>query len=274
MQRAGSSESRLRGFGFKDKIGIVELHLWCFLLADKYPQLAHPPLREALVDIKVRDELPNEWVENLANVEFEGFETSQRIKVGTVKFEIPGDRPPSAAASAQVLGRRYDQTDGERVLQVRRNGMTLSILKNYQKWEALRAAAQGLWGSYLRIAGAVHVDRLAVRYINAIEMRLGDDCDKYLTAAPQIPRKLPQILNNFIQRVEVPFDERAVAIITQTLGPPIESKGSAILDIDVFCSCSLEGNSPEIWLRLDDLRDIANDVFFSSITQEVLESYL
>ena len=127
---------------------------------------------------------------------------------------------------------------------------------------------------YLEISGPVNVDRLAVRYINAIEMNLGEDYDRYLTAGPSIPPELPQIVNNFIQRVEIPFEtEGATAIITQTLGGPAAGKSSAILDIDVFCLCSLEGASGELWPRLDNLRNIANRIFFSSVTPEVIKSY-
>jgi uncharacterized protein (TIGR04255 family) len=249
-------------------------------LTDKYPQLSRPPLREALVDIKLQNVLSAEWVKSLEQNGFEGFDSSQPIKESGFKFELPHvDKPAHAVViSDQTSGRRYDRNDGTRVLQVRRDGMTLSILKNYTNWEALKDAAHALWGRFLQISGPVHVGRLAVRYINAIEMIPGDDYDKYLTAAPRIADGLPQIVNNFIQRVEIPFlNEEAIAIITQTLGGPASDssgKFSAIIDIDVFCWCSLEGTSDDVWLRLDNLRDIANRVFFSSITKRVLESYL
>jgi uncharacterized protein (TIGR04255 family) len=250
----------------------------CSPLAEKYPQLARPPLREALVDIKLRDPLPAEWLKTLEHMSFSGFDSSHTIRQGGFKFMVPPDSGPATAVveSDEMLGLRYDRNDGTRMLQARRNGMTFSILKGYTHWEALRDSTRGMWAKYLEVAGHVHVDRLAVRYINAIEIAPGDDCDDYLTAAPRIPDGLPQVLNNFIQRVAVPFeDEGAVAIVTQTLGPPPEgpAKNSAILDIDVFSQCSLEGSSTEVWLRLDNLRDIANRIFFSSVTKQVLESY-
>jgi uncharacterized protein (TIGR04255 family) len=215
-------------------------------------------------------------MERLENANFGGFTNPQPMKEGAFRFELPTDQPARASVdSEQQLGRRYDSKDEARVLQVRRNGMTLSILKNYTNWEALRDSARASWERYLEISGSVDVDRLAVRYINAIEMPVGDDYDKYLTTGPRIPRDLPQIVNNFIQRVEIPFTkEEATAIITQTLGQPVGSKGSAILDIDVFCQCSLKGASPDVWSRLDNLRNIANGVFFSSVAPEVIKSYL
>lgn len=249
-------------------------------LTDKYPQLARPPLREALIDIRLRDRLPEDWGKRLESVQFRDFKVTHPLKEGGFRFEIPRDDAPASAKvlSAETLGYRYDRTNGTQTLLVRRNGMSLSILKNYTTWEALKEAANDLWTEYLRLSGSVQVDRLAVRYINAIEMTVSDDTDEYLTAGPRIPEKLPQILNSFFQRVEIPFlKEKATAIITQASGdrpPEGSSNREAILDIDVFCSGTFDGASPGIWITLDNLRDIANRSFFSSITKQVLDSYL
>jgi uncharacterized protein (TIGR04255 family) len=242
-----------------------------------FPQLNRPPLREALVDIRLRETLPLNWLAKLENADFDGFANPQPMKQGAFKFEMPKDQPSRATvASEQLWGQRYDRNNGAEVLQMTRQGMTLSILKDYTKWEVLRDKARATWEKYIQISGPVGVSRLAVRYINGIDMPLGQDYDLYLTAAPKVPTELPQIVNNFIQRVEVPFEkEAATAIITQTLGNPTEvNKGIAILDIDVFSNYHLEGASTEIWSVLDGLRVIANTIFFSSITKKLLESYL
>lgn len=249
-------------------------------MTEKYPQLARPPLREALIDIKLRDRLPVDWGKRLESVQFKGFQVSHPLKEGSFRFEIPPDHAPASAkvVSDETLGYRYDRADATQALLVRRNGMTLSILKNYTTWEALKEATYNLWVEYLRLSGLVQVERLAVRYINAIELLPGGDTDEYLTAGPRIPKELPQMLDRFLQRIEIPFlKEKATAIITQASGDrPAEgmSNREAILDIDVFCSGSFEGASPGIWITLDNLRDIANRIFFSSITRRMLDSFL
>jgi len=262
--------------GSKATIGAYRNALERSLPEMTFPQLTHPPLREALVDIRLRDELPLTWMEKLENLDFDGFVYVHPMKHGQFKFEISRDQPARAEVTAdQPLGRRYDKKDGTQVLQVRRNGMTLSILKNYTNWDALRDAARDKWNKYLDISGPVGVSRLALRYINGIEMPFGVDYDDYLTAGPRIPGPLPQMVNNFIQRVEVPFEkDNATAIITQALEMPVADKRAAVLDIDVFSLCSLGGTSSEVWSVLERLRIIANDIFFSSVTKKVIESYL
>jgi len=241
-----------------------------------FPRLSRAPLREALVDIRLREQLPLDWVEKVNRMEFHGFESSEPMNQGSFRFEVPRDTPARASVtSVQPFGRRYDRSDGSRVLQVTRNGVTLSILKDYTNWDVLRAAAADAWNQFLDSSGPVGISRLAVRYVNGIALPLGKDYDEYLTAGPRVPPALPQIVNNFIQRVEVPFaSDEAVAIITQTLGPSAAGMGDAVLDIDVYALRLLDGSSQEVWSVLDRLRIIANDIFFSSITEKLLESYL
>jgi len=83
-----------------------------------------------------------------------------------------------------------------------------------------------------------------------------------------VPKLAPPVVTSFIQRILVPFEQdSATAIFTQTLEMP----GPAVLDIDVFTECSIEGTSADIWSRLEKLRGIANRIFFSSLTEKVIE---
>ena len=169
------------------------------------------------------------------------------------------------------MGWRYDKDDSSEVVQLRRNGFTYSILKNYPGWSVLKESANREWRNYLAVSGPVNVSRLAVRYVNSVNIPLGADYDEYLTTGPRVPKSVPSIVASFLQRVLVPFEEdAATAIFTQTLEMPATA---VVLDIDVFAECSLDGESVDIWSRLENLRSIADRIFFSSLTEKVLESY-
>jgi uncharacterized protein (TIGR04255 family) len=235
----------------------------------KFPKLTRPPLSEALVDIRLREELPASVLAKFQAPK--GFPVAKEMRHGQFQFKMDKDKPALAEVLAEgALGWRYERDDGSEVLQLRRNGLTYSILKNYPGWDVLREAARDAWREFLAASGPVNVSRLAVRYINAINIPLGADYDEYLTTGPRVPKSVPPIVTSFMQRVLVPFEEdTATAIITQTLEVP----APAVLDIDVFTECSLEGASVDIWSRLEKLRGIADRIFFSSLTEKVLESY-
>lgn len=237
----------------------------------EFPKLTRSPLREALLDIQLREELPASILSEFKAPK--GFPVAKQMRQGQFQFKMDKDQPALAEVLAEgALGWRYETDDGSAVVQLRRNGITYSILKNYPGWNVLREAARDVWGEFLSISGTVNVSRLAARYINAISIPLGADYDEYLTTAPRVPKPIPQIVNSFMQRVLIPFEEDAAnAIITQTLEMPAPF---AVLDIDVFTVCSLPGGADDIWPKLDKLRNIADRIFFSSLSEKVIESYL
>ena len=234
------------------------------------PKLTRPPLREALVDIRLREELPASVLPKFQAPK--GFPVTKEMRLGQFQLKVAKDEPIRAEVLNEgALGRRFEREDGSEIVQLRRNGLTYSILKNYPGWEVLSEAAHDAWRDFLVVSGPVNVSRLAVRYINAINIPLGADYDEYLTTGPRVPKAVPPIVTSFMQRVLVPFEEDlATAIFTQTLEMP----GPAILDIDVFTECSFEGTSADIWSRLEKLRGIANRIFFSSLTEKVIESFI
>ena len=222
------------------------------------------------MDVRLREELPASVLPKFRAPK--GFPIAKEMRHGQFQVKVDKDMPIRAEVLSEgALGRRYEREDGSEVVQLRRNGVTYSILKNYPGWDVLRNEAHDVWEDFLVISGPVNVSRLAVRYLNAINIPLGADYDEYLTTGPRVPKSVPPIVTSFIQRVLVPFaEDSATAIITQTLEVP----APAVLDIEVFTECSLEGASADIWSRLDKLRNIADRIFFSSLTEKVLKSYL
>ena len=237
----------------------------------EYPNLSRPPLREAVIDIRLSSPLPPDFAEKLRMKNFGAFSRIGDVKVGGFQFQVPEDKPAQAkVTSEQVLGGRFENTDQSQVVLARRDGMTFSVLKNYRDWEHIRDDGRELWRRFLDLSGPAQVGRVALRYINVIDIPQGEDFDNYLTAAPQVPNGLPQLLGNFFQRIEVPFsDQNAIAVITQTLEPP----AAVVLDIDVINQDQMDAASSDVWDKLEVLRVIKNRIFFSSVTARTVESY-
>lgn len=238
-------------------------------------QLAHPPIREALIDIQLANELPLPFAELLQNKTMAGYEKKQPVKVGQVRVDL-GLEAMQTQGTQELFGWRFEPPDGSRVVQLRRNGVGVSVIKSYRDWQNIKATAREIWERYIEWADRPAVNRLATRYINVLELPLAHiDFDDYLTGAPRIPEGLPQMLNYFLERLEIPFDPPVIAIVTQALEPPTQTHVPVILDIDVQASLAepLPSDSPKIWNILDQLRTIKNSVFFSWVTERALEPY-
>jgi len=132
-----------------------------------------------------------------------------------------------------------------------------------------------LWEIYVDAAKPRQVSRVAVRYINQMQLPAVKDLGEYLTAPPQLPEPIPQTVRDFLTRVNVRDDRRnASAVIVQALEPQIDPKTiSLLLDIDAFREMNEKSDDPGLVLVFEHLRELKNDIFFASITEKIVEKY-
>ena len=247
-----------------------------------YPTLSKPPIKEALIDIrvklstgfdvyhlntldeKVRDTYPMKREQTLSQVEFEykpGAESSQHRQ----------------SVATKPTGFRYLSQSKDKIFQARLDGFTFNKLPQYTTWEELRDEAKRLWLLYKEVASPEVITRVALRYINNLNIPapIRDFAD-YLAAPPVMPEDLPQGLNSFLIRMHahVP-DFEGNAIITQALEPmPSEAtRIPVILDIDISKENISGLDESEAWGLLETLRHFKNKVFFTFITDKLMETY-
>jgi uncharacterized protein (TIGR04255 family) len=156
-------------------------------------------------------------------------------------------------------------------------GFTFSRLKPYISWQQLRDEARRIWDYYKEVTSAELITRVALRYINNLNIPVPEHELKfhdYLTAPPAVPDGIPQAISEFVTRVVVPVPSlNANAIITQALEPISKPKFlPLILDIDVF-RFNPDGIEEDPWKILESLRVFKNKIFFNSITNTLEEMY-
>ena len=168
-------------------------------------------------------------------------------------------------SEVRKLGYVLYTQDRDWAVQGRLDGFTLSKMKPYGHWAELRDEARELWDSYKDVVAPQSVIRLAVRYINRIELPLPSlDFEDYILTAPNIADDIPQGLSQFFFRLVIPKpDDNITAIITSTLDSIEEETNILpyIFDIDTFIVANYESSSDEIWFDLDRLRDFKNLIF-------------
>lgn len=228
---------------------------------------ANAPVTEGLIDIRV--ELPPEvTLESLDAVcHAVAVEYPLREERTLSVVELRGE--PSARQTK--LGYLLRSADGKQVFQARLDGFTFSRLRPYENWAALRDEAKKLWGVYKEEARPNRVTRVAVRYINQIDMPLPiRDFKDYLTTVPEVSPALPQALSGFLMQLQIPQPERdTVLVLTEALAPPSKpDTASVILDIDLFRERADYTSDEDVWDLLETFRERKNEVFEGCITAE------
>ena len=242
-----------------------------------YQVLKKAPITEALIDIRVK--LPPELdVKNIDSI-YESikkeYPEKQEQRISQVRFELKAGEDLLKPVNSKIHGYRYISSDKKQILQARLDGFTFSRLHPYIKWEELRNEAHRLWLLYKDITCPDSITRVALRYINNLNIPLPiRDFDDYLTAPPIVPEGLPQGVSSFLTRVVIHEPSiGANAIITQALEQVVGEVAPVILDIDVF-KLRPEGiEEKDAWDTLEKLRHFKNKIFFKSITNKLKEMF-
>ena len=239
----------------------------------------NPPIREALIDIRAElgSEITISDLEKLheeIKITYPKKRTRHRWE-GVIEFknqEVP--RTESKALGPD--GFFFWSADDKQAVQYRIDGFTFNRLRPYEDWNAMRSEAKPLWELYSTMIRPLQITRLALRYINSIDIP-GKSflLEDYFTAPPEAPKGVSQIIEQFLSRIAIGLpDLDAKAIVTLTSQPATGPNVSSILlDIDVSRQVRLPADSPDIWSILSQLRDLKNDIFDKSLTEKTKELF-
>lgn len=238
----------------------------------------NPPITEALLDIRVN--LPKEiTLDTFITFQDEiknDFPTKKERHIGA--FQIKSGGPPEIVSSSdRTDGYLFYSSDNKKIVQARLDGFTFNKLKPYSNWEKFSGEAKYLWDHYVHVAKPLNVIRLALKYINRIEIPLPfNDFKEYILTVPEIAPGIPQGLSGFFAQLVIPNAEiQANAIITETM-EKIDEKSRFlpfIFDIDISRGIILKPDSMDIWKIMDDLRHFKNQIFVSSLTNKAKELF-
>ncbi len=235
--------------------------------------LPNAPIREALLDFRVK--LPDGFSLQTLRPTVESLKdrfpkVDDRRPLQAVLEVKDGAWVPPLTKTLDPDGYILRTQDGLNVAQFRLDGFTFSRLKPYTSWEEIFPLAMELWRLYAAAAKPQVTTRLAVRYINQIQLPGQQiEFDDYLTACPTIPEELPQVLSTFLSRVVIHDEATGIAAnVTQALEPQVDPRLTTVLiDIDAYRTQDFTSDAQAITETFALLRAFKNRVFFSHITE-------
>ena len=240
--------------------------------------LDNAPIREALIDIRCPPVASLDTVAQFASSLVKPGDQIADLWEATmeVKLEQGQQLPPTSSHTASLTGKRIDFADRRDVVQLKTTGCTYSRLAPYETWEAMTGQAFEVWGDFVKAVPFEAVERIAVRYVNSIQLPLPIlDFATYLTCPPVIPQGLPQEVGLFVSRVS--FNrEGDIATVTQMIesGTTDGKFLNVLVDIEVATMCNHQAADADgIRTTAKRLREFKNDVFFGFVTDPALERY-
>lgn len=235
-----------------------------------------PPITEAIIDLRV--ELPPEISLTELNKAYGGEEATYPSveQLHTAFGQMQIGPQVSATAGSQHIGYLFRSGDGKRICQARLNGFTMSRLAPYENWNALCDEARRLWDLYRSVAKPSKLTRLAVRYVNRIDIPLPlKDFKDYLRTVPEVSPDLPQGLAGYFMQLAIPLEDiKSLALINETIiEPASQNVVSVVLDIDIFRTTDLPADEEGTWAFFEELRFRKNQAFEACITDKARELF-
>lgn len=241
----------------------------------EYPILNNDPITEAILDIQTT--LPQGYDFKQLESIYEGIKNEFPKKQIAIKYEalieFKGEQKPSSKFKKEENGFLFTSNDTKKILQLRLDGFTFNKIKSYDNWESFKGEAKHYWDIYTKLTEPLKIKRIALRYINRIEIPEGQpDLREYIVMLPNIPDNIPQTYSDFFLRMAL-YDQdtknRVNIIETIDNKAQTESMVPFILDIDVFKNEDLGiSNDKKLWQFFDEIRGLKNDIFFNIITNK------
>ena len=236
--------------------------------------LKNAPITEAIIDfrVKVATGFNVTTFASLTSMLAKDFPNREERRLFQGTIEIRPGLPVSQFTRPEELdGFWFKSADGLNIAQFRRDGFTFSRMKPYTRWEEVFPKAWELWRLYVGTGAAEFGTRIAVRYLNRIDVPAPvSDLAAYLTAPPTAPEGIDGEIASFLSRVVVKTrrPEGLIANVTQALDNRVDSRNVAIiLDIDVYRQKDFEIEDKNLDANFGALRQLKNDIFFNSITE-------
>ncbi len=237
------------------------------------------PITEAVIDLRVA-QAQEFSVEDLASVRdaiADRYPRQETTYSGQVNIPVGG--PAQVETLHQHTGFRFTDQDGRQIFQARADGFAFSVLAPYERWETFRDEARRLWDLYKSVAKSASITRVAVRYINRVDIPTADvptiKVEDYFRIYPEIPADWPyENMDRFFMQLHIPQEDlRCMLVVNQaTALPPELETTSILLDFDLFREEYEEpwraDDDAAVWDFLERLHDRKNEYFESSITEK------
>jgi uncharacterized protein (TIGR04255 family) len=244
-------------------------------MARSRSHLRNAPIVEAIFDFRVlrRENVTPDTFADLGAAVGQRYDQRSPLHSIEARFGFDNGRIVDPAPVQERLGWVYRTQD--EIAQFRVNGFTFSKIEPYATWELAFGEAIRLWELYRVTAMPRQVSRVAVRYINRMRLPSPMGLEYYLEAPPVVPAPIPSTIREFLSRVYVDDAARsASAVIIQALEPRVDPATiSLLLDIDAFREMSAEPDDPSLPAVFEQLRQLKNDIFFASVTENTVGIY-
>lgn len=188
------------------------------------------------------------------------------------KAQITFTEGGSSGHTSDVVGYRCLTADGKNVCAVIERSFICSRLAPYEDWERLLCEFRRLWEIFASLH-KVQISKVAVRYINKILVPLGREIFDWIYTFPKLAPDLPQDMFGVFVRLEIVIPQPPGTLIVTEAKLPPENEQFVAIALDHDLQFPMTDETGDVWALLAKARELKNQYFFASVSEERLKEY-
>lgn len=238
----------------------------------------HPPVTEAVFEVKFGKSLPKEIVEKIAQKLKTNFPHKQPINDIQLSFEQKSNVVDNININTTNQGYWLASEDQLDKVMISNVSFAFARLAPYNGWEALYEKFVEQWKRCKRDIGTISISRLGLRFINRIDIPFNQeikiDLDEYLNFAPKTPQISEHPITDYVIRVtQMVNDKWRVNISSHAIPSPLINNISLLLDIDLYTVVGSPLGDEVLFELLSSGRELKNNIFEKCITPKSRELF-
>lgn len=204
------------------------------------PTYVRPPVTEAFLEFRFRDEIPESKLIKCRNKAKKLYPSLRdEFTIPTIEFKISSDGEVQTR-TAEKPKRCYRLTtyDASNILSLQPSVIWFGTLAPYQGWNSFFGYVKNYWPLFTSTAGKKAIQRLGCRYVNRIDIPTTSDIksidiSKYLNVSISGTVDLKIDGFNNVLVLQLPKDYKALMRFASA-EPAIPNTAALLLDIDIY----------------------------------------
>lgn len=188
--------------------------------------------------------------------------------------KIPlGHSSVSGETDTRRVGHAYISKDNKEQLRLTNEDITFTSERDYEGWGKFMESVMKYLTILEPVLSKLNIKRTSIRYINQFQFEEFDDPSQYVKTLITTSENgsMPYPLLRYGFKLTLDIKENIYSIVNQSVDKKNDNEFVYIFDIDVLNNTEYLYNDSQVADLLSELRDIKNNIFFSNLTDKVIE---
>jgi len=240
-----------------------------------WQNLKSPPVILAIFQLKItncKDDVLRKMINNDKNIRVVFKNRLDNYLADNIMPGTPAPVISTIKANTHIGSYTYSNENKKRKLQIEKDSIVVVNEDEYKGWINFKKDVFDCLNLLSPHLDECLVNRVSIRFVNKFTLDSFEDPLDYFTQliSSDSDVRYPLAKYSFRLNLVIPSSD-IIAIINNALEPNNSGKSDYYLDIDVLSESSMKFDIETISNKMEQIRDVKNNIFFDTVKQKTLD---